>query len=83
MSWGVEDTAKDLNHLIGGFFMPIIFIFKVEQIEQIINDKILLGLFLGFFISLFVLYWIEKPSKKPKKSSKSSEKPIIWYKIKK
>jgi len=63
--------------------MPFIFIFKVEQIEQIIQDRILLGLFLGFFISLLLLYWIEKPSKKPKKSSKSSEKPIIWYKIKK
>ena len=63
--------------------MPIIFIFKVEQIEQIINDKILLGLLLGLITSLFLLSWIEKPRKKPKKSSKSSEKPIIWYKIKK
>jgi len=79
----VEDTAKDLNHLIGGFFMPIIFIHKVEQIEQIIQDKILLGLILGLIASLFLLYLVEKPSKKPKKSSKSSEKPIIWYKIKK
>ena len=63
--------------------MPFIFIFKVEQIEQIINDKILLGLLLGLIASLFLLYLVEKPSKKPKKSSKSSEKPIIWYKIKK
>ena len=79
----MEDTANHQNHLIGGFFMPIIFIFKVEQIEQIINDKILLGLLLGLITSLFLLYLVEKPSKKPKKSSKSSEKPIIWYKIKK
>ena len=79
----MEDTANHQNHLIGGFFMPFIFIFKVEQIEQIIQDKILLGLLLGLIASLFLLYLVEKPSKKPKKSSKSSEKPIIWYKIKK
>ena len=79
----MEDTANNHNHLIGGFFVPIIFIHKVEQINQIIQDKILLGLFLGLFISLLLLYWIEKPRKKPKKSSKSSEKPVIWFKIKK
>ena len=63
--------------------MPIIFIFKVEQINQIIQDRILLGLLLGLIVSLFLLYLVEKPRKKPKKSSKSSEKRIIWYKIKK
>ena len=63
--------------------MPLmIFIHKVEIIEQIIKDKILQGLFLGFFISLLLLCWIEKPKKTPKITRKS-EKPIIWYRIKK
>jgi len=74
----INQTTQEVD-----FFCIFIFIIKVEYINQIIQDRILLGLFIGFFISLLLLYWIEKPRKKPKKSSKSSEKPIIWYRIKK
>ena len=71
------------TYSVGFFCAWNIFIHKVEIINQIIQDRILQGLFLVFFISLLLLCWIEKPRKKPKKSSKSSEKPIIWYRIKK
>jgi hypothetical protein len=62
------ETRQINNHLRGGFFMPIIFIFKVEYTIIIL----LLGLLIIYF----------RPKKRPKKVIKS-KKPTIWYPIKK